>query len=681
MSSVSLAHLLRGPFNFLRLDDDEIRRIVPDAERVLPQPQRIFLEDESATNLRGFPILVSAELQELGHALAEYLAAEAEVQVVHLRRQGSVRPEYGAAWERYRGLLSRAIENVTVSSFGRHHPGIFWLHQSLDVSRLLKEAPKRILRLDLRVGREHGDELKYRVLDRYVDRVLALTYDVVNRLADDTEEIEQELFPPLLTRMRDNVLIFTETHISHNLAELGSYFNGYLHLDGRDLRARLAALADWHERQLRADPELQVAVAHLIGTPSPVEHGPELLKRSGYLSFLATRREYDPERLPTPPQVEVWESLLLKLKEFELLHALRKLIVPMERDGGALLARDRGGVRTPGAKPLHLSSTTRPLDFMRPWVVDPQVDRCGMIYDISDFSEIISLLRWAGSEAQDDSFRMIFRFQRRVNRLAVGRRLTLEKYLGDGAFYSGREARRVLATALQIQRYYRQLVAQGFPFNRGLRIALNHGQYRLFPIQGAVGGGPERYEFFGHGLVELSRLVTGKAARDVDEIKTLLVNLGYPESAVNRFFAPLAERNVDIVDKQQQSRPFYAYINQNGTLVNEGIVATGAFIAQLAKEGGGGLPRRARLGDQAYVVVRLEDGGGPYDVGLRKLGVARFKGIDRLAVYEVIDAEGLETQAVAPDTEGGLIAVIEREFLSSFGRRELSPAAESEGWL
>ena len=102
-----------------------------------------------------------------------------------------------------------------------------------------------------------------------------------------------------------------------------------------------------------------------------------------------------------------------------------------------------------------------------------------------------------------------------------------------------------------------------------------------------MGGRPdegERYEFFGPGLVELSRLTTGKAAQEVDEVKTMLLNQGYPEATVHRFFAPLAQKNVDVVDKKEEARTFYAYINRNGSLHNNGMVATGPFIAQLDRE-------------------------------------------------------------------------------------------------
>ncbi|MEZ5313419.1 MAG: hypothetical protein R2862_07050 [Thermoanaerobaculia bacterium] len=46
--------------------------------------------------------------------------------------------------------------------------------------------------------------------------------------------------------MKDNVLIFTEDHVSPNLAELGSYFAGCLKLDGREFRTRLMRVNEWY---------------------------------------------------------------------------------------------------------------------------------------------------------------------------------------------------------------------------------------------------------------------------------------------------------------------------------------------------------------------------------------------------------------------------------------------------
>lgn len=667
MSSPPLHLLLRGPFNFFRPDAEELRSLVPDPLVALPQPQQVFLDDENSTPLYGFPVLQSSGWRSLVQALQEYLQAEEELQVAMIRRQSYDRKQYGAAWDRYRTLLSRAVENVSVSSSGRHHPAVFWLHQSFDVARMLKDTPKRVLRLDLQVGREHGEAIRYKVLERFLDRVLSLTYDVVNGLALDTDEIEEELFPPLLTRLRDNVLIFTETHISPNLAELTGYFSGCLHIDGRDLRARLEALDEWHTQQLGSDYELRSAVRHLLAA-DPDGDGRKLLRREGYVTYLSGRPQYDPRRLPDPAQVQVYESLLRKLKEFELFHGMRRMVLPIERAGDALLCRDVGSSPSGrSVRTLQLSGTTRPLDFMSGWVVDPRVERCGMIYDLTSFSEIISRLRWSGSDEQDNSFRMIFRFQRKINRFAYSHRLKLEKYLGDGAFYSAREARRVLVCAIHTQRHYRKILGEGFPFDRGLRIALNYGQYRLLPIQSGLAGDGERYEFFGHGVVELSRLTTGKGVRDLDEIKILMLNLGYPEATVNRFFAPLLGQNADVVDKREESRLFFAYINRNGTLINEGIVATGPFISRLSREGAFVPLWRTREQGRPYIALSVPDASGPVEIALRRLGVANLKGLDKLPVYEVIDAQGLERLETIDPEGADLVGVLEREFAGTLG--------------
>jgi hypothetical protein len=668
MNPTSLLQLLQGPFNFLRPDPEEVRRLAPDLQRMLPMPRPIFLEDESATPLQGFPVLLSEGMLHLRTALRDYFEIEETAQVAGLRREGHDVKAHAQAWERYVALLSRSIENATISSYGRQYPAVFWLHHSLDIARCLRDVPKRIARRDSELGRRHGDEIKYRMLDRYLDRVLSTTYDLVQRVAGATEEVEEELFPRLLNRMRDNVLLFTEDYIGRDLGELTSYFNGSLRIDGRDLRKRLEELGRWHFEQLAVDPSLRSAVTHLLRS-DPHNDGRDLLARPGYVAYLATLKSYDPNRLLPPNLIPVWENLLLKLKEFELIHALRRLIVPIEIRDGVMMGREPAGSRTlaggNGGGDLRLSSATRPLDFLEPWVVDPRVERYGMIYDISDFSQTLSVLHRAGNDSQDGAFLAMFRFQRRINRLAISHRAKLEKYLGDGAFYSSREAANLLLCSVHLQRYYVQAVREGLPFDRGMRIALNYGPYRLIPMGGRPEEG-ERYEFFGPGLVELSRLTTGKATQEIDEVKTMLINQGYPEATVHRFFAPLGQKNVDVVDKKEEARPFYAYINRNGTLHNNGMVATGPFIAQLDREITSVRLRRGRDGERTYVILELEDGGEPLPVGIRKLGMAHLKGLEKLPVYEIVDAIDLP----APEELHGepLLAAIERESASSMER-------------
>jgi hypothetical protein len=662
MNPTSVLQWLQGPFNFLRPDPEEIRRLMPDLQKSLPLPKPVYLEDESATPLQGFPVLLSDGMESLRATLRQYVEAEEGVQLAALRRAAYDRKGHGAAWDRYVALLSRAVESATLSSYGRQFPAVFWLQHSLDIARLLKETPKRILRQDTEIGRRHGDEVKYRVFDRLLERVLSTTYDLVQKVAGDTDEAEEELFPRLLTRMRDNVLLFTEDHISPDLSELSSYFNGSLRIDGRDLRRRLDELARWHAEQIETDRELRVVVVHLLGA-NPKSDGRDLLNRAGYTSYLATLRSYNPARLLPPALVAVWESLLLKLKEFELVHALRRRLVPIQRRDGQLFtpSRDLNATRISSGE-VRLSPATRPMDFVEPWVVDPRVERFGMIYDISDFSQTLSVLHRAGNQSQNDAFRLMFRFQRWINRLALSHRITMEKYLGDGAFYSSREATNLLLCSLHIQRYYVRMLAEGFPFDRGMRIALNHGPYRLIPMGSGRPGEPERYEFFGPGLVELSRLTTGKGTKEIDEVKTMLIAQGYPEAAVHRFFAPLAQKNVDVVDRAEESRRFYAYINRNGTLHNNGMVATGAYIARLDHELGPGRLCRGRDGERSYVVLTLEDASEKLAVGVRKLGLAHLKGLEKLPVYEIVDGASLAPESFAEIRGERLVTAVEREF-------------------
>ena len=658
MDQNSLSRLFRGPFNFFRVDPEELRRIVPDFEHVLPTPQRIFLEQEEATPLLGFAVLISNEERALRQALEGYMGVEEEAQLAAVTGEFVDMRVYERAWQSYEAQLSRATENATRSSFGRHYPSIFWLYHSIAISRLFKEIPRRILRYDLQLGKERGDAIKYRVLERFIGRVLSVSYEIAEQVAAEAEEEERHLFPRLLERMRDNVLILTEDYVSSDLAELDSYFRGCLRLDGKDFRQRFAAMREWHDQQLLVDPELQDAARHLLGV-RPDEPPQELIKRPGYVRFLSRRRGYLSEVFLTPELIEVWENLLLKLKEYEILLALRRLVIPVVEKEGRLTCHapnPRGGV-TPQV--VNLSTSTRPMEFMNPWVVDPVVRRFGLIYDITDFSAIVSALRRSGNVEQDSSYTRICRFQRQINQMARSHRLKLEKYLGDGALYSGRHPDRLLSMAIGVQRYYQRALDDGFPFDRGLRIALNYGQYRLLPIQGGEPGEDQRYEFFGHGIVELSRLVTGKAMPEIDAVKNLLLSVGYSVSEVDRFFGPVMDRDVDVVDKGEEDRRFFSYLNPSGTLINEGIVVTRDFIRALDEAQVLDL-YQALEGKRSYVAFRVGESAGRVVVGVRKLGQANLKGLGRVPLYEAVDGGAWQLERLPQIASGSLLEALER---------------------
>jgi hypothetical protein len=632
-----------------------MRLVLPDNEQILPRPLRIFLEQEEATPLLGFPVMQSVGLRALQPALEVFFQAEAKFQITVLRGAQADRRFTEEAWEGYRGILEEVTENAVRSSFGRRLASVFWLYHSTAIARLLKELPRSLLRQDLQVARAHGDAIKYRIFNRYLDRVLALTFDVVHRIAEEAEEDEKDLFPTLLTRMRDNVLILTENHISADLAELDSYFRGYLRIDGKDFRERLERLEAWSAERLTTDAVLRSTATTLArwrrGDPPR-----QLFKQPGWVQLLSQSPSYDTRELFDAEQVKVWENLLLKLKEFEILAGFRRLVTPVSEEDGRMVCQApqlRGGGRI--ARTLVLSSSTRPIDFNTTWVIDPLVRRFGLIYDITDFSAIVSVLGRAGTQDQDSSYRSIFRFQRRVNQMARAHRLQLEKYLGDGALYSGRHTYLLLSMAVQLQRYYRRALEESFPFDRGMRIALNYGEYRLLPIEEGEAGSSRRYEFFGHGIVELSRLATGKSSREVEDVKNLLVGLGYSGPEVDRFFAPLEHQNVDLIDRREEDRQFFCYIDRSGALINEGIAATERFMKEVDRSGVARTLYAAREGARRYLAFSLPSGAESIWIGVRKLGLASLKGLDRAPVYEVIDGSIWGQDELTEIVPGGLM--------------------------
>ncbi|MEZ5313420.1 MAG: hypothetical protein R2862_07055 [Thermoanaerobaculia bacterium] len=188
-----IAQLKTGPFNFLGRGPEELRRVMPDADRILPAPLRIYLEDENATPAPGFPILPPPSSRP-SSAFDNYLVQEEAVEYATIQHTSFDSSAFGGAWEHYRLLLTRATENVITAntaglpggllaaSLGRHRPRLQGDDQADVASRSRLGAPVRrrvpLSRLP------QGDGL-----------VSNLVYDQVNRPSSDTEELEEQLFP------------------------------------------------------------------------------------------------------------------------------------------------------------------------------------------------------------------------------------------------------------------------------------------------------------------------------------------------------------------------------------------------------------------------------------------------------------------------------------------------------
>jgi hypothetical protein len=185
-------------------------------------------------------------------------------------------------------------------------------------------------------------------------------------------------------------------------------------------------------------------------------------------------------------------------------------------------------------------------------------------------------------------------------------------------------------------------------------MALNFGTYRLLPMFNR-GTGPLRFEFFGHGIVELARLTTGKSTREIEEIAEFLVHAGYDPSHVDDFLAPLVEarggRGVG------GSRSYAATIDDRGELVNEGVVLTAPFIEELEKDIEGNPMGVVEYDGLQWAVLPVD----PKDpdslvVGMRMLGTARLKG---LAPQELVEAIFLESVPGKPERAGPVRALLQ----------------------
>jgi hypothetical protein len=216
------------------------------------------------------------------------------------------------------------------------------------------------------------------------------------------------------------------------------------------------------------------------------------------------------------------ESLSRRALELFIVQALRRSIVWMKTtEDGDNVAEDGTEV---------YSRAIRPMNFGRRGVVEPIVYRYGLVYDITSFTETLGEIARGGKGEEQSSYRQMLEFQRELASITRNHGLQFEKFLGDGAFYTSRRATRVVQAAIEIQRFYARARKKGFAFNKGMRIALNYGYYRLLPMQVSADGG-QIIEFYGPGIVELSRLTTGKATKELEDVQQLLLTHVPPQDA------------------------------------------------------------------------------------------------------------------------------------------------------
>lgn len=610
---------------------------------LLPVPAKIFLLDELAPKCYGFPITSVPMLDELESKATRWLTEE--VKARDPRGQSASASRSTDLLSAYAGLAAKISANAHGSSILADYHSVFWLLHTQQMARLFTGLPRQIAELLPGLRRDEADRIKYSLHGKWL-----LT---VREIAGDAQGF--------LGLILDNPLLSSEDFISTDLRELRAYVAGHLHREFAPFMASFEELRRQAADQMR-EPVFRRAMI-LLGYP---ESG---LSVVALLDPRVRQLLADSPTFRPAPDQAIFDGLSRKLLEFFILYALRRGIVWMKTtEEGDNVAEDGEAVYSRGI---------RPMNFGRRGVVEPIVYRYGLVYDITSFTQTLGEIARGGKGEEQTSYRQMLEFQRELADITRRYGLQFEKFLGDGAFYTSRRATRAIQTAVEIQQFYSRARAEGFAFNKGMRIALNYGYYRLLPMQ-VSSDGTQIMEFYGPGIVELSRLTTGKATKELEDIQQLLLTHGYDQGEVYKFFAPLS-RSVGRAESLEQDREFYAYVNENGHLINEGIVVSIPFLKQLSTEmeEEGQKIYRLRTSWSVYVGMAMSGDRGGY-VGLRLLGTVSLKGIGTQEIGEVVHLKADEAEVSIISDAKSLLQILQQERNRSAAHRVGGPMDDQE---
>jgi hypothetical protein len=570
----------------------------------LPAPFPIFGRDEERVVTWGYPLLLSDGVLKLRRDLEGLVEAEIEYRLRSQAGDGNDKQRMMTHRDRYHKSISATLENVVMNDYHRGLVDLFLLFHTGEVTRALAKVSRATPGPRSSPEHANGDDLRQAIATVIADLLRRAALTAVDHLKRLAEVQVTPALTPLLGIICQDQLLLIEARPPQDLLQLSSYLQARFR---QKAEAVIAANNDVLERLqdlVGRRPEVGNLLRLAVGSGLKLDR-PETLLEPKLLNAIQTAGLADSLHLSVV-QMDLLRDLGYRLKTFELLAALRRRLLPMQRQGTTLVLAGRSSA-TPIAK------TTRPYDFTAPGVIDSSIRRFGLIYDLSNFTTVLEEVRKAGRMAEERALQFVYVFQNRLEAIRLRRRLTFEKFLGDGAFYTSRRASRVIAAACEIQHVYEQLRNTGFPFNHGIRLAINFGVYRLLPM---LHPGPEakRFEFFGHEF---------------------LVHSGYDPGEVDLFLSPLASARSG--QEQIATRTYSATIDGHGELINEGIVVAMPFIEELELE----------LEITKLAVVTLDrlqwvlfpiDPGMPDTlyVGLRYLGVARLKGLPPQELAEAV---------------------------------------------
>ena len=575
----------------------DLRHFVADtigrSAALLPVPAKIFLLDELEPKGYGFPLTKAPAVEELETRLGRWLDEELAARGVPSVRANDL---LGA----YRDHAVKLARNALDSGVLADYHSVFWLLHTQQTARLFSAFVRKAV--DAGVPREDADRLRYTLFGKWAASI---------REASDVRGF--------LELVLDNPLLVVEEFVSPDLRELRGYFV-HLRRDYSAFRRVFDALRTTMAELLARDRLLRRALA-LLGYPESGTPPVVAILDSRVRELLEEHPSYR-----SPGDTSVLDLISRRVLELFVVQSLRRGLVWMSSSAEVENLGDDG---------TAYSRAIRPMNFGRRGVVEPIVYRYGLVYDITSFTETLGEIARGGKGEEQSSYRQMLEFQRELVEITRRHGLQFEKFLGDGAFYTSRRATRSIHAAIAVQQFYSRQRRNGFAFNRGMRIALNYGYYRLLPMQVSADG-TQIMEFYGPGIVELSRLTTGKTTKEVEDFQHLLLTHGYDPKEVYRFFAPLS-RSVDRADSSQQQREFYAYVNENGHLINEGIVVSIPFLRQLSQEIIEDGQKLYRLTTPWSVYLGFAASGdiGGY-IGVRLLGSVSLKGIGAQEIGEVV---------------------------------------------
>ena len=609
--------------------DIDLRQFLADvAERaanVLPVPAKIFLVDELEPHSYGYPLTKAKSLDDLEAAAGRWIAEEIALRGGQSERSADL-------LRGYREQVMKLSRNAVESSILADYHAVFWLVHSQQLARLFSALPKKAMQDLPGTDINEGTRLKYVIFGKWATAIRELMQ-------------EMRVTSRFVEMLLDNPLIASEDHIGVDLRELRGYFTGYLRRDYNSFKQAFEDLRMQTASLLTTDKVMRRAVAMLGYPDSSVPH---------FFALLDPRVHHLVAEHPTfrqHPDLPFFTALAARILDALVVHNLRRGIIWMKTTA------DGDNVADEGTSTTIYSRAIRPMNFGRRGVVEPVVFRYGLVYDITSFTQTLGEIARGGKGEEQSGYRQMLEFQRELSDVARRYGLQFEKFLGDGAFYTSRRATRIVQAAVEIQDYYARARRNGFAFNKGMRIALNYGYYRLLPMQ-VSSDGTQIMEFYGPGIVELSRLTTGKATKEIEDIQHLLLSHGYDQSDVYRFFAPLS-RIVDRADSLEQQREFYAYVNESGHLINEGIVVSIPFVKQISLElvEDGQKIYRLRTPWAVYLGFGTSNGY----VGMRLIGSVSLKGIGMQEVGEIVRVTSDDAEVSVIDENKPLLQLLQQE--------------------